>query len=87
VVVLDVEEAGADAELGVGAAGPVYRRGQQLRQSSTAPDAVTHECSQCGDRKNTSAGREVWVSATSTNQHSQSRHSSSSRSQARSRPG
>jgi hypothetical protein len=36
--------------------------------SRTAPDAVTHECSQCGERKNTRAGREVWVSVTSTNQ-------------------
>src|SRR5215204_6289491 len=49
--------------------------------SSTAPEAVTQECSQCGERKNTSAGREVWVSVMSTNQVSQSRHSASSRRQ------
>jgi hypothetical protein len=49
--------------------------------SSTAPDAVTQECCQCGERKNTSAGREVWVSVMSTNQPSHSRQSPSSRRQ------
>src|SRR4029453_9447799 len=49
--------------------------------SSTAPDAVTQECSQWGERKNTSAGREVWVSVMSSNQVSQSRHSASRRRQ------
>ena len=49
--------------------------------SSTAPAAVTHESSQWGERKNTSAGRDVWVSVTSTNQLSPSRHRPSSRSQ------
>src|SRR5919109_3836962 len=49
--------------------------------SSTAPDAVTQECSQWGERKNTSAGREVWVSVMSTNQVSQVRQLSLRRSQ------
>src|SRR6266508_3212237 len=39
--------------------------------SSTAPDAVTQECSQWGERKNTNAGREVWVSVTATDQVTQ----------------
>jgi hypothetical protein len=49
--------------------------------SSTAPDAVSHECSQWGERKNTSAGWEVWVSVTSTNHDSQLRQMSSRRPQ------
>ena len=40
--------------------------------SSTAPAAVTHEWSVCGERKNTSAENDVWVSSTSTNQRSHS---------------
>jgi hypothetical protein len=45
--------------------------------SSTAPAAVTQERLGSGERKNTIAGIEVWVSSMSVNQASQVRHTSS----------
>src|SRR3954464_1395931 len=48
--------------------------------SSTAPPAVTHEWSGCGERKKLRAGNDVCVSSTSTNQSSQFSHTSMSRS-------
>ena len=44
--------------------------------SRTAPAAVIQEWSGWGDRKNTSAGNDVWVSSMSTNHCSQRSHSS-----------
>ena len=46
--------------------------------SSTHPAAVTQLRAGCGERKNTSAGRLVWLSSTSMNQSSQRANSSSS---------
>ena len=36
-------------------------------ESRIAPAAVTHERSDCGERKKTRAGTEVWVSSMSAN--------------------
>ena len=47
--------------------------------SRTAPPAVTHEWSGCGDRKKASDGCETWVSCTSTNQSSHCSKTSSAR--------
>ena len=44
--------------------------------SSTAPPAVTHEWSGWGDRKNTSAGKDVWLSSMSTKNSSHRTHTS-----------
>lgn len=44
---------------------------RRLAASSTGPAAVTQDWSGCGERKNVSAGNEVWVSSTSMNQSSQ----------------
>src|SRR5947207_1199835 len=47
--------------------------------SSTAPAAATHDRSGVGDRKNASAGNEVWLSSTSANHVSQRDQISSDR--------
>src|SRR5947209_4980098 len=47
--------------------------------SRTAPAAVTHDRSGVGERKNASAGNEVWLSSTSVNHVSHRDHISSLR--------
>ncbi len=46
--------------------------------SRTAPAAVTHDWSGWGDRKNTRAGNDVWLSSTSTNHRSHRPHTDDS---------